>query len=71
MRTGLTKRQKTTEIFFAETESRISVYTQNTDLKKRLIAPHSEERRQAESKRAKRKKFQTSIIKHEYLQLSP
>lgn len=71
MRTGLTKRQKTTEIFFAETESRISVYTHNTDLKKRLIALHSEERRQAESKRAMRKEFQTSIIKHEYLQLSP
>lgn len=38
MRTGLTKRQKTTEIFFAETKSRITVYTYNTDLKKRLTA---------------------------------
>ena len=38
MRTGLTKRQKTTEIFFDETKSRITVYTHNTDLKKRLIA---------------------------------
>lgn len=91
MRTGLTKRQKTTEIFFDETKSRISVYTHNTDLKKRLTvfaeqypdhctmtdedtetgykafevekgrlsfhltAPYSEERRQAASKRAKRK----------------
>lgn len=36
MRTGLTKRQKTTEIFFHETKSRITVYTHNTDLKKRL-----------------------------------
>lgn len=36
MRTGLTKRQKTTEIFFDETKSRITVYTHNTDLKKRL-----------------------------------
>ena len=38
MRTGLTKRQKTTEIFFDETKSRITVYTHNTDLKKRLAA---------------------------------
>lgn len=38
MRTGLTKRQKTTEIFFDETKSRITVYTHNTDLKKRLLA---------------------------------
>ena len=38
MRTGLTKRQKTTEIFFDETKSRITVYTHNTDLKKRLTA---------------------------------
>lgn len=36
MRTGLTKRQKTTGIFFDETKSRITVYTHNTDLKKRL-----------------------------------
>ena len=38
MRTGLTKRQKTTEIFFDETKSRFTVYTHNTDLKKRLTA---------------------------------
>lgn len=38
MRTGLTKRQKTTEIFFDETKSRITVYTHNTDLKERLTA---------------------------------
>ena len=38
MRTGLTKRQKTTEIFFDETKSRITVHTHNTDLKKRLTA---------------------------------
>ena len=38
MRTGLTKRQKTTEIFFDETKSRITVYTHNTDLKNRLTA---------------------------------
>lgn len=38
MRTGLTKRQKTTEIFFDETKIRITIYTHNTDLKKRLTA---------------------------------
>ena len=38
MRTGLTKKQKTTEIFFDESKSRITVYTHNTDLKKRLTA---------------------------------
>ena len=38
MRTGLTTRQKTTEIFFDENKSRITVYTHNTDLKKRLTA---------------------------------
>lgn len=38
MRTGLTKRQKTTEIFFDETKSRITIYAHNTDLKKRLTA---------------------------------
>ncbi len=38
MRTELTKQQKTTEIFFDETKSRITVYTHNTDLKKQLTA---------------------------------
>ena len=38
MRTGLTKQQKTTEIFSDETKSRITVYTHNTDLKKRMTA---------------------------------
>lgn len=107
MRTGLTKRQKTTEIFFVETKSRISVYTHTTDMKKRLTAyaeqhpdhctmmdednetgykafeiekgrlsfhltaPYSEERRHVASKRAKRKEFQMSKIKHKYLRLSP
>ena len=38
MRTGLTKRQKTTGIFFDEQSSIIEVQTHNTDLKKRLRA---------------------------------
>ena len=38
MRTGLTKRQKTTGIFFDEQSSIIEVQPHNTDLKKRLGA---------------------------------
>ena len=38
MRTGLTKQQKTTGIFFDEQSSIIEVQTHNTDLKKRLGA---------------------------------
>ena len=36
MRTGLTKREKTTAIYFDEYGSMIEVQTHNTDLKKRL-----------------------------------
>ena len=36
MKTGLTKTQKTTEIWFNEKELMIHVRTHNTDLKKRL-----------------------------------
>ena len=36
MRTGLTKQQKTTGIFFDEQSNIIEVMTHNTDLKKRL-----------------------------------
>ena len=37
MRTGLTKREKTTAIYFDELGDMIEVQTHNTDLKKRLI----------------------------------
>lgn len=36
MRTGLTKKEKTTSIYFDEYSSMIEVQTHNTDLKKRL-----------------------------------
>mgnify|MGYP004476897203 CR=1 FL=1 len=36
MRTGLTKKQKTTVIYFNESDSMIEVQTNNTDLKRRL-----------------------------------
>ena len=38
MRTGLTKKQKTTVIYFDEHRRMIEVQTHNTDLKKRLTA---------------------------------
>ena len=38
MRTGLTKREKTTAIYFDELGDMIEVQTHNTDLKKRLMA---------------------------------
>ena len=38
MRTGLTKKQKTTVIYFDEHSRIIEVQTHNTDLKKRLMA---------------------------------
>ncbi len=38
MRTGLTKKQKTTVIYFDEHSRMIEVQTHNTDLKKRLMA---------------------------------
>ena len=37
MRTGLTKRQKVTEICFDEKDPLIHIRTHNTDLKKRLL----------------------------------
>ena len=38
MRTGLTKKQKTTAIYFDEDSRMIEVQTHNTDLKKRMSA---------------------------------
>lgn len=38
MKTGLTKKQKTTSVFFTEDSSIIEVSTYNTDLKNRLTA---------------------------------
>ena len=49
MRTGLTKQEKTTDIWFDEKEPLIYIRTHNTDLKNRLTAPYSEERRRAAS----------------------
>ena len=54
MRTGLTKQEKTTDIWFDEKEPLIHIRTHNTDLKNRLTAPYSEERRRAASEAAKK-----------------
>ena len=51
MRTGLTKKQKTTVIYFDEYSRIIGVQTHNTDLKKRLTAfaaKHPQCRRQTD-----------------------
>lgn len=53
MRAGLTEREKTTTIYFDEFGDLIEVQTHNTDLKKRLTAPYSAERKQAASEWAK------------------
>ena len=38
MKTGLSKKQKTTNVYFNEADSIVEVCTYNTDLKKRLAA---------------------------------
>ena len=38
MKTGLTKKQKITEVYFNERDEFAEVYTHNTELKKRLAA---------------------------------
>ena len=53
MRTGLTKQEKTTDIWFDEKEPLIHIRTHNTDLKNRLTAPYREERRWAASEATK------------------
>ena len=59
MRTGLTKQEKTTEIYFDEKEPTIYIRTHNTDLRNRLTAPYCEERRKAASEYAKEKGFKS------------
>lgn len=54
MRTGLHKRDKSTELYFDEASPMVEIRTHNTGLKKRLTAPYSEERRRAAGEAAKR-----------------
>ena len=60
MKTGLTKRQKTTCIYFDEASKTVEIQTHNTfeiDRRRfavRLTAPYSNERRQAASELAKK-----------------
>ena len=55
MRTGPTKQEKTTEIYFDEKGPTIFIRTHNTDLKNRLTAPYSEERRWVASEATKKR----------------
>ena len=55
MRTGPTQQEKTTEIYFDEKDPTIFIRTHNTDLKNRLTAPYSAERRWAASEAAKKR----------------
>ena len=55
MRTGLTQQEKTTEIYFDEKDPTIFIRTHNTDLKNRLTAPYSAERRWAAIETAKKR----------------
>ena len=55
MRTGSTKQEKTTEIYFDEKGPTIFIRTHNTDLKNRLTAPYREERRRAASEATKKR----------------
>ena len=63
MKTGLSKKQKTTNVYFNEADSMIEVCTYNTSLKNRLsigrfgfklTAPYDENRRKAASELAKK-----------------
>ena len=58
MKTGLTKQEKTTDIWFDEKDPLIHIRTHNTDLKKRLAVyagqhPDSAERREKASQYAR------------------
>ena len=53
MRTGLTKRETTTDIWFDEKEPLIHIRTHNTASLFRLTAPYSVKRRRAASEAAK------------------
>ena len=56
MKTGLTKRQKTTCIYFDEASKTVEIQTFEIDRRRfavRLTAPYSNERRQAASELAK------------------
>lgn len=55
MITGLTKQEKATDIWFDEKEPLIYIHTHNTDLKNRLTARYSAERRWAASEAAKKR----------------
>ncbi len=50
MRTGLTKQEKTTDIWFDEKDPLIHIRTHNTDLKKRMLAAYAAATRRTASR---------------------
>ena len=67
MRTGLTKQEKTTDIWFDEKDPLIHIRTHNTDLKKRLAAVI---RRIASRRTQTRKRAAWSLILRKGVSLS-
>ena len=67
MRTGLTKQEKTTDIWFDEKDPLIHIRTHNTDLKKRMLAYS---RRYPENCKQTRKRAAWSLILQRDVSLS-
>ena len=70
MRTGLTKREKTTDIWFDEKDPLIHIRTHNTALKKRLLATAAVIRRSASRPTQTRKRAAWSLILRKAASLS-
>ena len=70
MRTGLTKQEKTTDIWFDEKDPLIHIRTHNTALKKRLLAYSRRIRRSASRPTQTRKRAAWSLILRKAASLS-
>ena len=70
MRTGLTKQEKTTDIWFDEKDPLIHIRTHNTALKKRLLAYSRRYRRSASRPMQTRKRAAWSLTLRKAVSLS-
>ncbi len=70
MRTGLTKQEKTTDIWFDEKDPLIHIRTHNTDLKKRLAAYSRQHPDQCRRPTQTRKRAAWSLILRKGVSLS-
>ncbi len=70
MRTGLTKQEKTTDIWFDEKDPLIHIRTHNTDLKKRLAAYAGQHPDQCRQTTQTRKRAAWSLILQRGVSLS-